>query len=372
MKFKNETNLYVKSLKTDVDESKIMRAFEKYGKVTSVCIKVHEPKNTTGTATPADKQLVKLRFGFINFNTAEEAKNAFTECKKDPAVLSCIDQNLNTRGTEFIYYAQTKTVRQQYLRMQKKNLKTFKLIQDNVLQYYQLMKYFMPQNFRNNQRNPRAPNNKGPKGQFNQYNKKPYQTRGHYTGQRDQHMNQQQHPFGNMNQMMGGVGQMNTPAPNQQGQTTAPQGQTPAPNMVFNDMNFNMPAMNNMQTMQAFQAQMMNQNMNNQGMVGMPQSMNMMQNTAPMAAPVKDLDWLKNNLGIFEKLDQHEKKNILGNLMYPLVESNVTNPEHVPKITGMLIDLEVLKANEIVEIMENQDALKDRIDEAIGIINDTE
>lgn len=96
MKFKNETNLYVKSLKTDVDEAKIMKAFEKYGKVTSVCIKVHEPKNT-GTATPAEtvvpKSNVKLRFGFINFGSAEEAKNAFTECKKDPAVLNIIDQN---------------------------------------------------------------------------------------------------------------------------------------------------------------------------------------------------------------------------------------------------------------------------------------
>merc|ERR1712039_963518 len=170
MKFKNETNLYVKSLKPDVNEEKIMRAFEKYGKVTSVCIKVHEPKAATGTATPAEKPNVKLRFGFINFATAEEAKNAFTECKKDPAVLALIDINLNTRGTEFIYYAQTKTVRQQYLRMQKKNLKTFKLIHDNVLQYYQLMKYFMPQNFRQNQRGGRGTNQRGGRGGFNNFN----------------------------------------------------------------------------------------------------------------------------------------------------------------------------------------------------------
>jgi polyadenylate-binding protein len=123
MKFKNETNLYVKSLKPEADQKSIQAAFEKYGKVTSVCLKVHEPKAAAGgTATPAEtttsttKPLVKLRFGFINFATPEEAKTAFTECKKDPAVLALIDQNLNTRGTEFIYYAQTKTVRQQYLR----------------------------------------------------------------------------------------------------------------------------------------------------------------------------------------------------------------------------------------------------------------
>jgi len=82
--------------------------------------------------------------------------------------------------------------------------------------------------------------------------------------------------------------------------------------------------------------------------------------------------WLKNNIATFEAYDSLEKKNILGNLMYPLVDAKVKNPEHVPKITGMLIDLEVLRPQEIVEIMENEESLKDRIDEAIGIINDTE
>merc|ERR1712151_456677 len=121
------------------------------------------------------------------------------------------------------------------------------------------------------------------------------------------------------------------------------------------------------------QQQMMGQNVGNNMMGNMGGNMNMMgQNNQNQNAPVRDLEWLKRNLEAFEKFDNHEKKNILGNLMYPLVEQNVSIPEHVPKITGMLIDLEVLRANEIVEIMENQEALKDRIDEAIGIINDTE
>lgn len=115
-------------------------------------------------------------------------------------------------------------------------------------------------------------------------------------------------------------------------------------------------------------------------MAGMSGQTNMMGGNAPAGGmgqnngsqPLRDLMWLKENLAVFEAMENHEKKNILGNLMYPLVEANVTNPEHVPKITGMLIDLEVLRASEIVEIMENQEALKDRIDEAIGIIDDTE
>lgn len=399
MKFKNETNLYIKSLKPDMDEEKVKVVFEKYGKVTSVCLKVHEPK-PNADSPPTDipeKPPVKLKFGFINFMTAEEAKNAFTECKKDTAVLSCIDQTLNSRGGEFIYYAQTKTVRQQYLRMQKKNLKTFKLIQDNVLQYYQLMKYFMPQNFRNNQRGP----SQNQRGGSNNYNAAPqrggfnknynsgsnrgggnYKARGGASGGfggRDSGYGGNQ--FGNQGNMNNAGGMGNTPAPT--GNTPAPTGNTPAPNMMFNqNMQFGgMSGMPDMNNMQAFQQQMMAGGMpgmgaqNNNQVMGMQQPMNMQMggnNNQAQPAVIRDLDWLKNNLAMFEAMEVQEKKNILGNLMYPLVEQNVQNPEHVPKITGMLIDLEVLRAGEIVEIMENQEALKDRIDEAIGIINETE
>merc|ERR1712178_269714 len=357
---------------------------DKYGTVTSVCIKEHEPKSVAPAQGGQGQQPVmervpgsmKLRFGFINFANPEQAKNAFTRCKKDPAFTSLIDQTLNARGGEFIYYAQTKTVRHQYLRMQKKNMKTLKLIQDNVLQYYQLMKYFMPQNFRNQQRGGRVPNNKNPNfNKSNNYqNKNKFNSRGGFNN-RDQMNVGGQNQFGGMNpNMMGNKGQ--TPGP--QGQPPMPNvqnGNTPAPNMMFNpDMHFGinpvqMPNMFN-QPM-GLNPQMVGQQPN---MMGMPNQMNMMpSNDQAMApVPVKDIMWLKNNLASFEALDSLEKKNILGNLMYPLVDAKVKNPEHVPKITGMLIDLEVLRPQEIVEIMENEESLKDRIDEAIGIINDTE
>jgi len=382
LKFKNETNLYVKSLRADCDEARVRAVFEKYGTVTSVCIKEHEPKaieprqGANGQAPPMPQPgSMKLRFGFINFGTPEQAKNAFTECKKDPAFTALIDQTLNARGGEFIYYAQTKTVRHQYLRMQKKNMKTFKLIQDNVLQYYQLMKYFMPQNFRNQQRGGRVPNNKNPNFKSNNsyQNKNKFNSRGGFNN-RDQMNMGGQNQFGMNPNMMGNMGQ--TPGP--QGQTPMPNvqnGNTPAPNMMFNpDMHF---GINPIQMPNMFNQPMgVNPQMvgapNN--MMGMPNQMGMMPNQdQPMApAPVKDILWLKNNIATFEAYDSLEKKNILGNLMYPLVDAKVKNPEHVPKITGMLIDLEVLRPQEIVEIMENEESLKDRIDEAIGIINDTE
>merc|ERR1711935_967517 len=147
--------------------------------------------------------------------------------------------------------------------------------------------------------------------------------------------------------------------------------QTPGPNMMFNpEMQFGI-QMPNMFNNQMPNPQMVGAQNN---MMGMPNQMNMMSSVDQNMAPVqvKDILWLKNNIAQFDALESMEKKNILGNLMYPLVDAKVKNPEHVPKITGMLIDLEVLRPQEIVEIMENEESLKDRIDEAIGIINDTE
>lgn len=192
---------------------------------------------------------------------------------------------------------------------------------------------------------------------------------GHQGGRRDQQ-------YGDHNQhQMNQQGSTPTPNPGQNGQTP-----TPSPNLLFDNQGlqqFSQMPMQNM-NIQAFQQQMMNQG-NMPGMMsaqnqmmnaGMQQQMQMANQQPQMQT--RDLNWLKANMVEFDSLDHHEKKNILGNLMYPLVEKSVSNPEHVPKITGMLIDLEVLKVSEIVEIMENTDALKDRIEEAIGIINETE
>ena len=41
-----------------------------------------------------------------------------------------------------------------------------------------------------------------------------------------------------------------------------------------------------------------------------------------------------------------------------------------PQITGMLINLEALKIQEIIEILEDEEELSDRIQEAINIIEE--
>lgn len=58
--------------------------------------------------------------------------------------------------------------------------------------------------------------------------------------------------------------------------------------------------------------------------------------------------------------------------MYPMIKRH-TSEENVPKITGMLIDFEVFEVSDILDFLENEDTLKDRIKEAEElIINQTD
>ncbi len=53
-------------------------------------------------------------------------------------------------------------------------------------------------------------------------------------------------------------------------------------------------------------------------------------------------------------------------------ESDLAEAEDIPKMTGMLIDLDILDFEEIIEILENKDSLKERIKEAYNILHDIE
>ena len=73
------------------------------------------------------------------------------------------------------------------------------------------------------------------------------------------------------------------------------------------------------------------------------------------------------------KFEKEKQQNILGNIMYhKVMESSLTDKKLAPKITGMLIDLDILDINEIIEIMENKDILEERIAEAMEVIENTD
>lgn len=68
-----------------------------------------------------------------------------------------------------------------------------------------------------------------------------------------------------------------------------------------------------------------------------------------------------------------DKRKLLGNLMFYRVQSvQSVNKDLVPKITGMLIDLEVLEFEEVIEILKDDKVLEERISDAIAVIEEDE
>lgn len=62
-------------------------------------------------------------------------------------------------------------------------------------------------------------------------------------------------------------------------------------------------------------------------------------------------------------LPEAKQKNILGERLYPLVER--VQPDLAPKITGMLLDMEV---SDIIHLIESPDALSNKITEAVDVL----
>ena len=71
-------------------------------------------------------------------------------------------------------------------------------------------------------------------------------------------------------------------------------------------------------------------------------------------------------------MDSAEKRKLLGNLMFYRVASTNVGQDLVPKITGMLIDLEVLDLADVIEILTNDESLKEKISDAITVLNETD
>jgi hypothetical protein len=54
-------------------------------------------------------------------------------------------------------------------------------------------------------------------------------------------------------------------------------------------------------------------------------------------------------------------------MLFPLVKQ-ISGDSLAPKITGMLIDLSVLEVTEILEFLENNELLVERVQEAVELI----
>lgn len=75
------TNIYIKWLRSNVTEQEIQQAFAIFGNITSVCLTQNPVNNMqsapqTPTLQSQPQQNVQLNFAFVNFLSAEEAKQA--------------------------------------------------------------------------------------------------------------------------------------------------------------------------------------------------------------------------------------------------------------------------------------------------------
>ena len=350
--YQSVTNLYIKSLTPEVTEAQLREVFGRWGKITSICLK------------SATKSIAKnLQFGFVNYDSAEEANAAYAQAKTDEEVKKLIDSS-HFPNVDFIYYAQPKGMRVQYLRMKEKNRQAMKM---NMMSMMGGFGMFGPRH--------------GPK----------FPMRGN------------RHPFksgpgsASSGSGMGGFATMNP-------LMTGPSSMMSGPDMGFGQMgmgggfNFgmgNMPQQGYGGHMQApsytssnnpgsTSSQQHNSVHNaTSGLDTVPTSfLNSVNNTTgqpqveeideSQRAAVTDVRWLKENKNEFMAMSEEDQKNLLGHLMYRRVlESNLATSDLVPKITGMLIDLEILEYEEIIDILENDVSLKERIAEAIEVMNDS-
>ena len=80
---------------------------------------------------------------------------------------------------------------------------------------------------------------------------------------------------------------------------------------------------------------------------------------------------MKAKLNEFLALEEEKQRQILGELLFPLVKAKAPE-QYAPKITGMLIDLSVLEVTEILEFLEDPELLQERINEAIDLLRQSE
>lgn len=80
------------------------------------------------------------------------------------------------------------------------------------------------------------------------------------------------------------------------------------------------------------------------------------------------ITYIKTNLDLFNTYDESFKSAIIGQMMFGRIKKKVESAELIPKITGMLIDFDVLGLEEQIELLENDDCLDMRLKEASDIL----
>jgi len=296
----NETNLFLKNLKSEVTENDVKSAFQNFGQITSVACK-------DWTSNDSQK---KARMGFINFGNVEDARKAHAESSAVEEI-----KDLFVDSKPYIGFHQPKDKRKEYILSQKK----WKAQQANTAKWMSGFNMGPMMNLPPGRRMPpmgqqgRPPMMRGPRPHTGMWDN----ARGGYAQRGGRPMNRNQG---------------NRPIEQQQ--------------------------------------RIHNQNQVNAGKPMVP-----VQTQQPQPTPVQSsgitVQNLRTKLPEFLNLDENKQRQILGELLFPLV-LKTAGQELAPKITGMLIDLSVLEVTEILEFLESPDLLQERVHEAIDLIQNEE
>lgn len=102
----NETNLYLKNLKSSLTKEQVQAVFSTYGEVTSCEVKMP-------ASIPEYKpNLVPTKFAFINFKEKEDAKKALINSKYNQQVLELFDDPKNLYITYHVKKNRLNTLQQ--------------------------------------------------------------------------------------------------------------------------------------------------------------------------------------------------------------------------------------------------------------------
>ena len=73
--------------------------------------------------------------------------------------------------------------------------------------------------------------------------------------------------------------------------------------------------------------------------------------------------------------DINKRREVLGNVLFPKVNKSLIkvkkDPKHTPKITGMLLDFEVVELQEIYDFIQDEKSLEERVLEAVDLIENS-
>jgi polyadenylate-binding protein len=326
----NETNLYVKNLNLNTKKEELFNAFIQFGPITSVDVKLWN--------SPNGKQAV---FGFINFKSKEDATRARSEAlSKDE-----IKKLYIPTEPQYINLHQSKDKRNEFIQSKKRAKNSL----TPFMPAYRFDPYMQFQGMNNNRRFGPYTANLYPPRQGGQQQRGPMHSGMNRPGGDQQRFGQQQ--------QRGGFQKQQQPYGNrpQQG-TRPPMGGNMVQNKPYNNPNGN------------FNNQKKQDNPIKQTQ---PKPQTQQQQAPQSTASVVNVASLRSKLNDFLGQTQDKQRQILGELLFPKVRSRTTEVL-APKITGMLIDLSVLEVTEILEFLEDETLLSERISEAKELIESGE